>query len=121
MTNPRDLYLTDDGEMDDPDDSLEPRKTKPQRRSRTEEQAERIRDLEAEIKRLKDQMRVREVHSADDLHRVKSRVVKSLKPEVARLEDLLVANSRTPSKTHIVEAYGRDTLDKIVSVLESMK
>jgi len=89
--------------------------------SRLAEAQARIEELEREVKSLKDQLQINEVHHADDMHRVKARVQKSLKPEVSRLEDMLHANRCDPPKTHIVESYGSDILEKIVKLLNDLQ
>lgn len=85
------------------------------------EQEERIDELEHEVESLKKQLQIKDVHAEDDLHRVRSRIITKLSPEVARLEDVLAANSRTPPKTHIVEHYSKETLGVIAEIVEEMK
>lgn len=88
---------------------------------RVAELEERVDDLEHEVESLKKQLQIQGVHAEDDLHRIRVRVLKSLTPEIDRLRDMLVANSRTPPKTHIVDQYGKDVLEAVTNVVSEMQ
>ncbi|WP_346796351.1 hypothetical protein R5M92_12845 [Halomonas sp. Bachu 37] len=78
---------------------------------------EQKRQLEEVLNQERRNAQTASVHLKDDKHRLRSQVTKTLKNEVPRLEEALVALQRDPPKLHIVSHYVEETLNNIKKVL----
>lgn len=83
---------------------------------------QRITDLETQVADLKQQLHDKEIHRLNDLHRLRARVIKVLRPEVARIRDVIKAVcERTPPKVGVADAYLNDTIHVIDALLKSLE
>lgn len=74
-------------------------------------------ELEQRLHQEKQNAQTTSIHLEDDKHRLRSRVTKTLKSEVPRLEEALIALHRDPPKLHIVSPYVEETLMHLKKIL----
>ncbi len=78
-------------------------------------------DLKCLLEQERDRSETLSVRYEDKLHRLRVSVLKALKPEIPRLEEALIALTRSPPKLHITDHYVRDTLNAVRHIVKSLE
>ncbi|MBD1294344.1 hypothetical protein IDX03_30020, partial [Pseudomonas aeruginosa] len=73
----------------------------------------RLNELQAQLGAAQEQSRIQEVHSNDDLSRLRGQVLRVLNSEMTILHDVLIALDRDPPKVTVAREYLGSVVEKL--------
>lgn len=84
-------------------------------------QAALLHELQAQLDAVQEQSRIQEVHSNDDLSRLRGQVLRVLTSELPILQDVLIALDRDPPKVAVAREYLGSVVEKLNKEISRIK
>jgi len=81
----------------------------------------RLNELQAQLDAAQEQSRIQEVHSNDDLSRLRGQVLRVLNSELPILSDVLIALDRDPPKVAVAREYLGSVVEKLNKEISRIK
>ncbi|HBO5516277.1 TPA: hypothetical protein L4559_005207 [Pseudomonas aeruginosa] len=81
----------------------------------------RLDELQAQLGAAQEQSRIQEVHSNDDLSRLRGQVLRVLNSEMPILQDVLIALDREPPKVTVAREYLGSVVEKLNKEISRIK
>jgi len=85
------------------------------------EKTARLNELQAQLDAAQEQSRIQEVHSNDDLSRLRGQVLRVLNSELPILQDVLIALDRDPPKVAVAREYLGSVVEKLNKEISRIK
>lgn len=85
------------------------------------DKAARLVELQAQLGAAEEQSRIQEVHSNDDLSRLRGQVLRVLNSEMPILQDVLIALDREPPKVAVAREYLGSVVEKLNKEISRIK